>query len=283
MISLSSIAHLVMVVVSAAIVSKTKTLVARQFVDMPRLKIEALLSAFGKIVDSQRKDCTYVETESVRYVFQPLGQLYLLLVTTKQSNILEDLDTLRLIVKILQDVCGANAHDEKAILEKAFDIVFAIDEVVSFGYRESVTASQVKTYTEMDSHEERLHQMIEKSKENEAKELAKRKQAEFARARAQQAKEGKVAAEHGVEMPSNISRQDSIHSESGHGYTPKQVEPMPTLPSYRPQQAQPATWTPGMSDSVQEVTSRGGSGKKGMSLGAKKKATAAGAPVLEDA
>lgn len=270
-----------MVVVSAAIVSKTKTLVARQFVDMPRLKIEALLSAFGKIVDSQRKDCTYVETESVRYVFQPLGQLYLLLVTTKQSNILEDLDTLRLTVKILQDVCGTNAHDEKAILEKAFDIVFAIDEVVSFGYRESVTASQVKTYTEMDSHEERLHQMIEKSKENEAKELAKRKQAEFARARAQQAKEGKVATEHGVEMP--MGRQDSGASESGHGYTPKQVEPMPSLQAYRPQQAQPASWTPGMSDSVQEVTSRGGSGKKGMSLGAKKKATTAGAPIIEDA
>jgi hypothetical protein len=272
-----------MVVVSAAIVSKSKTLLARQFVDMPRLKIEALLSAFGKIVDSQRKDCTYVETESVRYVFQPLGQLYLLLVTTKQSNILEDLDTLRLIVKILQDVCGASTHEEKTILDKAFDIIFAIDEVVSFGYRESVTASQVKSYTEMDSHEERLHQMIEKSKENEAKEVAKRKQLELAKARAQQLKEGKVIAEHGVEMPSAyLGRQDSGSEVAAviSSATPKRVENV-NLPAYKPQQSQPAVWTPGMSDSVHEVTMKSGAGKKGMSLGAKKKVTTA-APVVED-
>lgn len=31
-----------------------------------------------------------------------------------------------------------------------------------------VTLSQIKTYTEMDSHEERLHMMVEQSKINEA-------------------------------------------------------------------------------------------------------------------
>ena len=34
---------------------------------------------------------------------------------------------------------------EELVLKNAFDIVFALDECVTFGYRESVTVSQVKT------------------------------------------------------------------------------------------------------------------------------------------
>eukprot|EP00438_Fugacium_kawagutii_P006407 Skav224260 [mRNA] locus=scaffold2636:134039:145536:- [translate_table: standard] len=47
-----------MVVLSAAIIKKDKTLVARQFVEMTRLRIEGLLGAFTKLVDSG-KDHTF--------------------------------------------------------------------------------------------------------------------------------------------------------------------------------------------------------------------------------
>jgi hypothetical protein len=67
---------------------------------MTRIRIEGLLAAFPKLVGTGKQH-TYVETENVRYVYQPLdqGAMYLLLVTNKQSNILEDLDTLRLLSK----------------------------------------------------------------------------------------------------------------------------------------------------------------------------------------
>lgn len=75
-------------------------LVSRQYVDMSRIRIEGLLAAFPKLVGSGKQH-TYVETENVRYVYQPMETLYLLLVTNKQSNILEDLDTLRTLSKLV--------------------------------------------------------------------------------------------------------------------------------------------------------------------------------------
>ena len=42
-----------------------------------------------------------MEAENVRYVYQPLESLYILLVTNKQSNIVEDLETVRLLSKIV--------------------------------------------------------------------------------------------------------------------------------------------------------------------------------------
>lgn len=87
-------------------------LVSRQYVDMSRIRIEGLLAAFPKLVGSGKQH-TYVETENVRYVYQPMETLYLLLVTNKQSNILEDLDTLRTLsklVSLLLTFLGSSTH-----------------------------------------------------------------------------------------------------------------------------------------------------------------------------
>jgi hypothetical protein len=78
----------------------TAALFSRQYVDMSRSRIEGLLAAFPKLVGTG-KEHTYVETDNVRYVYQPIEALYLLVITNKQSNILEDLETLRLLSKLV--------------------------------------------------------------------------------------------------------------------------------------------------------------------------------------
>lgn len=67
--------------------------------------------------------------------------LYLLLITNKGSNILEDLETLRLLAKILPEF--VHPMDEEGVSQCAFDLIFAFDEVIAMGYRESITVTQV--------------------------------------------------------------------------------------------------------------------------------------------
>ena len=99
-----------------------------QFVEMSRIRIEGLLAAFPKLVTTGNSQHTYVETESVRYVYQPMEALYLLLITNKSSNIMEDLETLRLLAKLVPEFCQAGL-DEEGVREHAFDLILAFDEV----------------------------------------------------------------------------------------------------------------------------------------------------------
>ncbi|KAG9439591.1 hypothetical protein H6P81_019756 [Aristolochia fimbriata] len=166
-----------MVVLAASIITKSgKALVSRQFVDMSRIRIEGLLAAFPKLIGTGKQH-TYIETENVRYVYHPIEALYLLLVTNKQSNILEDLETLRLLSKIVPEY--SFSLDEEGICKTAFELIFAFDEVICLGHKESVTIAQIKQYCEMESHEEKLHKLVMQSKINETKDIMKRKASEI--------------------------------------------------------------------------------------------------------
>lgn len=52
--------------------------------------------------------------------------------------------------------------DEEEVTNKAFELIFAFDEVIAVGYREKVTLQQINTFMEMDSHEEKIHEMNER-------------------------------------------------------------------------------------------------------------------------
>jgi len=134
-----------------------KAVISRQFRDMSRTRIESLLASFPKLIPTNTQHTT-VETPDVRYVYQPLEDLYILLITNKASNILQDIDTLHLFARIVSDMC--RSADEREILSKSFEIVGAFDEVVSMGYRESVTLMQVRSVLEMESHEEKIQEII---------------------------------------------------------------------------------------------------------------------------
>lgn len=177
-----------MVILSAAITSKSgKALMARQFVELNKVRIEGLLAAFPKLMGTD-KEHTFIETESVRYVYQPLESLYILLVTNKSSNIMEDLETLHLLAKIVPEYC--HALDEKDILKYAFDLIFAFDEVIAMGYKERVNLQQVKHFLAMESADEQRAKQEEKNKMAAAKKAAEKKRKELEKKRLEEKARG---------------------------------------------------------------------------------------------
>lgn len=154
----STIADCPQVVLAASICTRGgKAVLSRQFREMPRSRIEALLASFPKLADSGTQHTT-VEQDNVRFVYQPLDELYMVLITNKQSNILQDIDSLHLFAQVVTSAC--RTLDEREILRNAYELLSAFDELVTLGYRENLTMSQIKTFLEMESHEERIQEII---------------------------------------------------------------------------------------------------------------------------
>ncbi|KAJ5673443.1 Clathrin adaptor mu subunit C-terminal [Penicillium longicatenatum] len=181
-----------MVVLAASICTRGgKAVLSRQFREIPRSRIEALLASFPKLADSGTQHTT-VEQDNVRFVYQPLDELYIILITNRQSNILQDIDSLHLFAQVTTSIC--KSLDEREILRNAFELLSAFDELVTLGYRENLSLSQIKTFLEMESHEERIQEIIERNKELEASEERKRKAKQLEMQRKEAARSGRGAA-----------------------------------------------------------------------------------------
>ena len=171
---------------------------------MPRLRIEGLLALFPKLIEGENsgtgnnsnstalksgstpsastRQHTFIETDQVRYLYIPLEALYLCLITNKGSNIVEDLSTLRLLSKTVVEQLGQGVPiSDESVSSRAFELIFAFDEVLSAGgyVEDGITLHQIRTNLEMESHEEKLAQMIKASKMAEAKEAAKKRASEI--------------------------------------------------------------------------------------------------------
>ncbi|KAK8194132.1 coatomer subunit delta [Zalaria obscura] len=177
------------VVLAASICTRGgKAVLSRQFREMQRSRIEGLLASFPKLADSSTQHTT-VEQDNVRFVYQPLDELYMVLITNRQSNILQDIDSLHLFAQVVTSIC--RSLDEREILRNAFELLSAFDELVTLGYRENLTLSQIKTFLDMESHEERIQDIIARNKELEASEERKRKAKQLEMQRKEMSRSGR--------------------------------------------------------------------------------------------
>lgn len=239
------------VVLAASICTRGgKAVLSRQFREMQRSRIEALLASFPKLADGASQHTT-VEQDNVRYVYQPLDELYMVLITNLQSNILQDINSLHLFAQVVSSIC--KSLDEREILKNAFELLTAFDEIVTLGYRENLTLSQIKTFLEMESHEERIQEIIARNKELEATEERKR--------RAKQ-----------LEM----QRKEMSRSSRGMGGGMGGMGSGPRTPQYPTFTPSVPTTVPDTYDSYEKEKKASkplALGKKGMQLGKKNKTT----------
>ncbi|KAI8873689.1 clathrin adaptor, mu subunit [Ramicandelaber brevisporus] len=192
-----------MTILAIALTTKDgKVLLSRQFVEIPRSRIEALVGSFPKLVAASRPSSsslssssssngsssnkrTSLETDSVRYLYQVLDKnVYLVFVTTLHSNIIHDMTVVETVSGVVLDIC--QPPDEQAILIHGFELLCALDEVVSLGHSEKITRSSIRDILLMESAEENRQLEAQRLKELEAKEELKRKAKMFDQQRREQ-------------------------------------------------------------------------------------------------
>lgn len=134
-------------------------LFSRQFLGLSKARMDTLLMTFPRLLKADQQH-TYVENDSVRFIFHPLESYYLVIATNLQSNLLQDMDTLLLMSRTLTDL--GSVVDEDFLREKMFEVILAFDEIVNNGYKENVTGSALSTILAMESHEEIVQEIIAK-------------------------------------------------------------------------------------------------------------------------
>jgi hypothetical protein len=170
-----------MAALSVVICDKSaKIIFARQFFNISRMDLEEYIIQFSRGVDSC-KEITHFESDKVRYIFIPIDTFYLILITTKNSNIIEDTEILKLIYRLIQDLC--NSINQESIVENAFEIMLGIDDIVSLGYRNSVNLGQIKQYLQMESAEEKEFKRKKEEQELAVQKALEEKGREFDRQR----------------------------------------------------------------------------------------------------
>ena len=92
-----------------------------------------------------KSQTTLIENESYRYVYLPLNShsIYLVIITSNTSNIISDMNVLKLSHRAIIDIC--KNVTENSIIEKGIDIVMSLDEIVFNGLQYSKNIYDVKT------------------------------------------------------------------------------------------------------------------------------------------
>lgn len=126
--------------------------------------------------------------------------------------------------------------DEMEVAENTFNLIFAFDEIVALGYRESVNLAQIRTFVEMDSHEERVYQAVRFTQEREAKNKMREKAKELQRQRMEANKKGGgggVGGGKNVGFGSGYGNSGNFTNSPSVGDSANFI-PEPVKPSYNP-------------------------------------------------
>ena len=151
--------------------SSSKIILARQFTILSRKEIEEHSLIFNRSLNTD-KDSTVIETDTNRYLYIHFEECYIVLITTKDSNIIEDMEVLKLTYRLISDICIGKIS-ESSIVYNAFDIALGLDDIISLGMYDGVNMFQLKQYLTMDSAEEKEFKRLQKEREIAAAEQLK--------------------------------------------------------------------------------------------------------------
>jgi hypothetical protein len=211
-----------MVALSIVVCSKSAKIVfARQFVPMSRRELEEYVVQFSRKIESF-KDITHFETDKVRYLFISIDSYFLLLITSKNSNIIEDTEILKLIHRLIQDVCVVVKYD--TIIDNVCKIMLGVDDIVCLGYRSGANIAQIKTYMEMESLEEKEFRKKIMEKQNKVQRELNEKGREFDKMRREKKIIGDAVSSSSFNFVDEMPKITSSYNKNKSSYSDETVE-----------------------------------------------------------
>jgi hypothetical protein len=162
-----------MVVLSVALGSKKgKLYLARDQTEISRTLVEDCIASLPQLIRPGQEH-TFVEHNNLRLNYIPLNDIYIVTICDRLSNILEDVEIVRALKVVIIEVLGQDIS-ESSICEKALEIIFVIDDVISLGFRNSCNEGFIYNSLKMESANEKMHDLMEKTKEQKVKEEVKK-------------------------------------------------------------------------------------------------------------
>lgn len=109
-----------MVILTVGVCNKNGQLIlSRQFEGMTRSTVEDIYLSFPKLIKANQQH-TYVQSDKYTFLFIPMDTIYLVTVSSKNSNIIEDQETIRTIYKILCGICQEGINEgTRPVIQKA--------------------------------------------------------------------------------------------------------------------------------------------------------------------
>ena len=234
---------------SVAIITKTgKIIVAKQNVPVTRTKVEGLYATFIRMATTTQHSS--FEAESVRFVYRLIEDVYIVLITTLSSNIIEDTEIMNAIIACIQQKMTITS---KAVTQGMYEIAFILEEFLQWGFCEKLSVQNVRTNLAMKSRDEELYLHQLEMKKQEAARIAKQK--------AEEIKEEKELKEK-LEMMQRMQSNSLFHEQKkgvNMDYTPFQ-----DIPEQKPEQPKPQPKKTAKKTTKQAT--------KGLQLGKKKQA-----------
>ena len=78
---------------------------------------------------------SFAESDRLRFMYQMMEELYVVVVVCKESNMIEDMEVLKMCQKVVLEL--VKELNESQVIHHAIDLLLAFDDIVINGQRQS--------------------------------------------------------------------------------------------------------------------------------------------------
>jgi hypothetical protein len=121
-------------------------------------RLESLLSAFPRLIETGQQH-TFIEKDTLRYLFQPIEDNYVVVLTNRSSNVISDLRAVAQFAAITGTTLRSKDTDQYT-QDICFSLLLAFDEIYSELGIAITNLDTLNDVLAMESNEEAVQEAI---------------------------------------------------------------------------------------------------------------------------